>query len=158
MNIWHSKVSSIFSPIFSQITNKSRISDAVLAALITKLELFLDISVDLKTSLEGARKGNDSINQDTVDRCEFLMESIASYPLEAIKRVTRERILDILVLLDAKLEVGRVHEGARSKLKRLVERLWGLGNASSFLVIKLASFISGAVWELIDVRREILAG
>lgn len=141
MNIQHSKVSSIISPIFSQVTDKSRISDAVLAALITKLEFFLDISVDLKTSLEDARKGNDSINQDAVNRYEFLMESIASYPLEAIKRATRERILDALVLLDAKLEVGRVYEGARGGLKRLVEMLWGLGNASSFLVRKNSLFL-----------------
>lgn len=89
---------------------------------------------DLKTSLENARKGNASINLGVVSQYKFLVESIASYPLEAIKRANRERILDALVLLDAELEALRVNERARDELKMLVERLWGPGNPSSFLV------------------------
>lgn len=98
------------------------------------MEPFSDMSGDVKISLESFRDGSISISQDEVNRYKFLLESIASYPLEAIKRVTRERILDALVLLDAGLKVGGVHGHARNGVKRLVERLWGLGNASSFLV------------------------
>lgn len=132
-NIQHSKVSSTDLPA-SQVVDKSRNSDAVLAALINTLEPFLDMSVDVRKSLEDIQKRNISINQDKVNRYEFLVESITSYPLEAIKRVTRERILDALVLLDAGLEAGEVHGRVRGMVKGLVKRLWGLGNASSFLV------------------------
>lgn len=92
------------------------------------------MSVYVRESLEDIQKRNISINQDKVNQYEFLVESITSYPLESIKRVTREKILDTLVLLDAGLEVCGVHECVRDGVKGLVERLWGLGNASSFLV------------------------
>lgn len=133
MNIQHSRV-GLAVPLASQVANKSRTLDAVLAALINKLQPFLDMSVDMRVSLENIQKGNISIHQDETNRYEFLMESITGYPLEAIKRVAREKILDVLVLLDAGLEAGGVHERVRGGVKGLVERLWGLGNASSFLV------------------------
>lgn len=133
MNIQHSRV-GLAVPLASQVANKSRTLDAVLAALINKLQPFLDMSVDVRISLENIQKGNVSIHQDETNRYEFLMESITGYPLETIKRVARERILDVLVLLDAGLEAGGVHERVRDGVKGLVERLWGLGNASSFLV------------------------
>lgn len=106
----------------------------MLAALITKLESFVHSSGNLKISIENARKGNDSIIQDAVSQYKFLVEGITSYPLEAIKRANRERILDALMLLDAGLKALHVQECTRDGLKMLVERLWDLSNASSFLV------------------------
>lgn len=93
------------------------------------------MSWDVKNSLTKIRNGRSiSISQHDVDIYEFLLESITRYPLEAIKRTTRERILDTLVLLDAALDIARVYGPVRDGVKGLVERLWTLGNAGSFLV------------------------
>lgn len=90
---------------------------------------------DVKNSFQDICQRKDIlINKSGLDQYEFLLESIAQFPLEAIKRVTRERILDLLVVLDAGLGVEMTHEHLRDVVKGIVQKLWGLGNASSFLV------------------------
>lgn len=120
---------------FSGITDDGQNLDAVLAALITKLVSFADMLRDVKNSFQDIRQRKDIlISKSGLDQYEFLLKSIAQFPLEAIKRVTRERILDLLVVLDAGLGVELTHEHLRDVVKGIVQKLWGLGNASSFLV------------------------
>lgn len=107
----------------------------VLAALIAKLEISLDFSGDVKTSLENIQVGRDILAiQGHVGEYGFLLKSIAKYPLEGIKRPTRERILDTMIVLDASLGVEQEQENLRNEVQGVVARLWSLGNARSFLV------------------------
>lgn len=84
-----------------------------------------------------------------------MLDFIAYYPLEAIKRGARERILDKLVVLDARL--GEQPSDTKRKLRMTVERLWAVGNGSSFLarypaaLVKWASELGG-----VEAARRIL--
>ncbi|KAI5838030.1 hypothetical protein DFP73DRAFT_280245 [Morchella snyderi] len=111
------------------------LKDAILAALVTKLGSRFEISQDMNASLRDIEKGGDvPMTEKDVECYKFLIQSISKFPLEAIKRTIRERILDVLVLLDSSLKKEGSSVLLRDVVKRLVARLWALGNASSFLM------------------------
>lgn len=116
--------------------------DAILAALVTKLESRFEISQDMNVSLGDIEKGRGvSMTEKDVECYIFLIQSISNFPLEAIKRTVRERILDVLVLLDSSLKKEGSSVLLRDAVKGLVARLWALGNASSFLVSGITSIL-----------------
>lgn len=116
--------------------------DAILAALVTKLESRFEISQDMNASLGDIEKGRGVLMTEKDVECyKFLIQSISNFPLEAIKRTVRERILDVLVLIDSSLKKEGSSVLLRDAVKGLVARLWALGNASSFLVSGIISIL-----------------
>ncbi|KAL7275168.1 hypothetical protein RUND412_001908 [Rhizina undulata] len=111
------------------------LKDAVLAALIAQLKPYSTLSSELTSiSVEKLLKKIPAPSTENLVMYGFVLESISFFPLEAIKRSAREKLLDSLLLLDAMLQRDTSNVGdVPDKILRLMEKLWGVGNASSFM-------------------------
>jgi len=83
------------------------------------------------------------------DQYDFIISSLELFPLESIKRTTRERILDACLFLDI---------AGFSRVRSLMQRLWKVGNAGSFMAtdcqaVRLLFVNPGAA----DIFRRILS-
>jgi hypothetical protein len=83
------------------------------------------------------------------DRYEFIISCMQQYPLEAMKRTSREKILDICLLLEI---------SGFSYVRSLMHRIWKVGNAASFMAtdcraVKRLFAVPGAA----NIFRRILA-
>lgn len=69
---------------------------------------------------------------DDMSRIQFVMSNIYRYPLETLKRQSREQVLDITFLM----HIG----GQSSAVLPLVEKLWRKGNATAYMAMHAEAF------------------
>jgi hypothetical protein len=121
------------------------VKEALLSALVSGLSPFYTASEDMSSAI----KNPPSVTPENMGIYEFIVSCIQQYPLEAMKRTTRERILDTCLLLDI---------SGFSYVRPLMHRIWKVGNAASFMAtdcqaIKRLFAVSGAA----DIFRRILS-
>ncbi|RPA95950.1 hypothetical protein L873DRAFT_1812025 [Choiromyces venosus 120613-1] len=97
-------------------------------------------------SVSEAEKKRRSTSDKAIEQYVFIIDSIAYYPPEAIKRPTREKILDTLFLLTSSSTFRNDKPSSQldSKGLQMMNRLWTLGNASSFLATDPTAFVKWA--------------
>jgi len=128
-----------------------------MAALIRGLRPFSDMHCTPQ-SLAEATKHRQETDNETTQKYVFVIDSIAHYPPDAIKRATRERVLDTLVLLASSLTStsSRLSSKLDSKMLQIMDKLWTLGNASSFLATDAAGLVEWTSKQNGDIARKIL--
>jgi len=138
-------------------TNHTEYPDIVMAALIRGLRPFSDMHCTSQ-SLAETTKHRQETDDHTTQQYIFVIDSIAHYPPEAIKRATRERVLDTLVLLSSSLTStsSRLSSELDSKILQIMDKLWTLGNASSFLATDSAALVEWTSRQGGDIARKIL--
>ncbi|KAA8906110.1 Urb2/Npa2 family-domain-containing protein [Sphaerosporella brunnea] len=120
------------------------VKEALLSALILGLAPFYSVSGDMSSAI----KNPPRFDPENKDSYEFIVSCIQQYPLEAMRRTSREKILDICLLLDV---------SGFSYVRPLMYKIWKVGNGASFMatdcrVIKRLFAVPGAT----NIFRRIL--
>lgn len=138
-------------------TNYTKYLDIVMAALVRGLRPFSDMHCTSQ-SLAKATERQRETDDETIQQYVFVIDSIAHYPPEAIKRATRERVLDTLVLLTSSSTSAssKLSSELDSKVLQIMDKFWTLGNASSFLATDAAGLVEWTSRQNGDMARKIL--
>lgn len=92
----------------------------MLSALTSNMAPFFAATEDMRTAITGPPK----TTIENVSKYEFIGSCLQQYPLEAMRRIAREKILDTCLLLDVT---------GCSVARPLMYKLWKSGNAGSFM-------------------------
>lgn len=102
--------------------------DASLAALLRSTSPYNDMAHQMIKSVSA----NIAFPSDDMPRIQFAISNIYRYPLEALKRQSREQILNIAYLMHI--------NGQSSLVLPLVRKLWKRGNATSYMASCATAF------------------
>lgn len=82
------------------------------------------MTADIPAALKKLKSSDASSISAGEIQINFLLESFLAFPLEALKRHIREKLLDTLFLMD---------QSHIPSARAVIERLWAVGNASSYM-------------------------
>jgi hypothetical protein len=94
----------------------------MVAALTMSLSPFAAAAEDIPSALANP----PSTEPSAEPKYKFIISCLRQFPLEALRRPLREKILDVCLLLDI---------AGFSFVRPLMRKLWRVGNASSFLAV-----------------------
>ncbi|KAF8251268.1 hypothetical protein K440DRAFT_659035 [Wilcoxina mikolae CBS 423.85] len=96
------------------------VKDTIFSALISNLSPFSTATEDMST----ATSNPPSIIPENESKYDFIVSCLLQFPLEALRRTAREKVLDTCLLFDI---------AGCLLVRPLMYKLWKIGNAGSFM-------------------------